>query len=56
MQNIRCERMNTPKTYDAIYVGGHYKDPRAVVIRLKCAAFVSACAGAIILPVLLMFN
>ncbi len=56
MQNTKCESMYTPKTYDAVYFGGHYKDPRVIVLRLKCAVFVSACAGAIALPVLMMIH
>ncbi len=46
--------MQNKKTFDAVYFGGHYKDPRAVMLWLKCTIFLSAFIGAIILPLLFM--
>ena len=41
-----------PRTYDALLINGHYKDPRAVNERIKSIISASLVVAAVIMPVL----
>ena len=43
-----------PRTYDALLINGHYKDPRAVNERIKSIVSASLIVLSIALPVLLI--
>ncbi|WP_074883803.1 hypothetical protein [Butyrivibrio proteoclasticus] len=43
-----------PRTYDALLINGHYKDPRAVNERIKSIVSASLIVISIALPVLLI--
>ncbi len=56
MNENRTGSIYFPKTYDAIYFGGHYKDPRTIKLRIKCVVSVTAFVAAIALPLLYMLH
>ncbi len=43
-----------PKTFDAICIGGHYKDPRILSARVKSTIAASAVVLCIAFPVLML--
>ena len=44
-----------PRTYDALLINGHYKDPRAVNERIKSIVSASLIVLSIALPVLCIY-
>jgi len=50
----QCYGKPVPKTYDALYINGHYKDPRAVNARIKSIISASLVVAAVAVPVLLI--
>jgi len=49
----RCYGKPVPKTYDALLINGHYKDPRAVNERIKSIVSASLIVLSLALLVLL---
>ena len=47
-----CCGKPAPRTFDALYINGHYKDPRAVNARIKSIISASLVVAAIAVPVL----
>ena len=57
MQNVTsaikdCYKKPVPKTFDAVCIGGHYKDPRILCARIKSTIAASAVAFCIAYPFL----
>ena len=46
----RCFGKPVPKTYDALFINGHYKDPSAVNERIKSIVSASLIVLSIALP------
>ncbi len=59
MQNVSVKKFDgrpVQKTYDAIYLGGHYKDPRSISLRVKSILSALFISSAIVLPMIEMIH
>ena len=43
-----------PKTFDAVCIGGHYKDPRVISIWIRNLLTASGIAAVIAIPILII--
>ncbi len=53
---LRCNGKPIPKTYDAMYLLGHYKDPRSVMKGITSILSATLIAGILALQFLYFFN